>query len=330
MTSTTTGTRRWKQANDLAAAQFRVQQGMVPTSDVPSVELAYVSVFPPEGVPLRGVVLFLHGYGEHSGRFFELFETLSHVGFGVVAYDLRSHGRSHKDVPDLKAHVDNFQEFILDTNDVLAFAKKSILPQMGAASNTPWIIMGFSLGSLVGLHTVLTQKHEFKGIVLLGPAIAAEMTFVLRIVTWVAGLLSVLTPTSRVVPGVNQDFICHDNEYLEDFEKDPLCTRELMTARIGAELLGGIEALNSDTRVEKPDSFFCQIPLLMVMGSMDKVTSLPLAQVFYDRIATQDKYFEVVDGAFHAILEEPNRAEILRTISDWLQARFPALQAATQ
>src|SRR5690606_3134727 len=48
----------------------------------------------PEAVPLRAVVVLVHGLGEHSGRYRETAAELARGGFATLGYDLQGHGRS--------------------------------------------------------------------------------------------------------------------------------------------------------------------------------------------------------------------------------------------
>ena len=46
----------------------------------------------PEGVPLRGVVVLVHGLGEHAGRYEHVARRLNSWGFAVRGYDQCGHG----------------------------------------------------------------------------------------------------------------------------------------------------------------------------------------------------------------------------------------------
>src|SRR5687767_9757703 len=48
----------------------------------------------PDGVRLRGVVLLVHGLGEHAGRYDHLAQRLNSWGFDVRGYDHYGHGES--------------------------------------------------------------------------------------------------------------------------------------------------------------------------------------------------------------------------------------------
>ncbi|OWY98837.1 Serine protease [Phytophthora megakarya] len=291
--------------------------------------LSYLALFPPVTSPLRGVVVYLHGIGDHSRRYFHLYEHLCNVGFGVFAYDLLSHGASDSDQHGLRAHGAKFHYFVDDTNEFITMAKTELYPQLAVSNEPKMILAGMSYGTLVSLHTILSGKHVFSGVVLVAPALLVEMTAVLRVQAVFARPLSKLVPKARIVPAVNEEFLCRDQDYVDDFKADPLTVSEPVTARMGAESLKAMKALEADKRVEDKESMLCKLPMLMMMGSNDKVTSLELAQVFYDRLAASDKEFKVFDGYFHALFDDPERDAVFEHFDKWLKKRF-ALAEGTE
>lgn len=173
--------------------------------------LFYCALFPKaSATPLHGVVVFLHGIGEHSHRFTHVYEYFCAQHYGVIAYDLAAHGRSECDLDGLRAHSERFQHFVDDTNQFVTVAKRDVLPQLlaphGQAPDTvPLVFMGISFGTLVGLHTVLSNVHAFRAVVLASPAVSVEYTLTLRAMSLFSKPLSWLIPAARIVPGVNFD-----------------------------------------------------------------------------------------------------------------------------
>ncbi|TDH74104.1 hypothetical protein CCR75_007401 [Bremia lactucae] len=288
-------------------------------------KLSYLALFPPTSAPLRAVVLYLHGIGDHSRRYFHLYERLCTAGFGVLAYDLVSHGASDSDRHGLRAHSSRFQNFVDDTNEFISMAKSELYPKVALSLDTEpkMILSGMSYGTLVSLHTILSGTHHFSGVVLVAPALLVEMTPVLRVQAAFARPLSKLMPKARIVPGVNTDFLCRDPDYLEDFKADPLTVTEPVTARMGAETLKAMKALEVDKRIEDDQSALCRLPMLMMMGSNDKVTSLELAQVFFERLAASDKEFKIFEDYFHALFDDPEHDAVFDHLDNWLKTRFP-------
>ncbi|KAF1779156.1 Alpha/Beta hydrolase fold [Phytophthora cactorum] len=187
--------------------------------------LSYLALFPPANAPLRAVVLYLHGIGDHSRRYF--------------------YSTSSCAMPASECLPTTFPLFVDDTNEFIKMAKTELYPKLSLSTdNEPKMILaGMSYGTLVSLHTILSGKHDFSGVVLVAPALLVEMTAVLR-------------------------------DYLDDFKADPLTVSEPVTARMGAETLKAMRALEADKRVE------------------DK-----------DKAGDEDKEFKVFDGYFHALFE---------------------------
>ncbi|CAI5702066.1 unnamed protein product [Peronospora effusa] len=110
--------------------------------------LSYLALFPSVDTPLRGIVLYLHGIGDHSRRYFDLYERLCNSNFGVLAYDMLIHGMSDLDFHGLRAHSAKFQYFIDDTNEFITMAKMQLYEQLGITYSTDeprLIISGMSL-----------------------------------------------------------------------------------------------------------------------------------------------------------------------------------------
>ena len=49
----------------------------------------------PEGLQIRGVVVLVHGLGEHAGRYDHVARRLNRWGFAVRGYDHYGHGESN-------------------------------------------------------------------------------------------------------------------------------------------------------------------------------------------------------------------------------------------
>ena len=61
----------------------------------------------PEGDPVA-VVVVVHGFVEHSGRYAELAGRLNREGYAVYAMDLRGHGKSKGE----RVFISSFDEFL--------------------------------------------------------------------------------------------------------------------------------------------------------------------------------------------------------------------------
>ncbi|KAG2762265.1 hypothetical protein PC129_g6237 [Phytophthora cactorum] len=296
--------------------------------------LFYFALFPPETKALRGVVLFLHGSGDHCRRYVFLYERLCEASFGVIAYDTVNHGASHCDSAKTRGHVRSFRHLVEDTNSFVTFAKRSIFPQIKAlqfgsltgsqssASSQTWtppmIISGTSFGALLGMHTVLSGVHEFQAAFWGGATVGMEMSTAWKLQATVIQALSLLVPKVRIVAPLDYEMLWRDPGYLEDFKADALATTEDITARTMQQTMSAMSKLMRDKRVEQPSSNLCALRILFLTGSEDHIADQDVSRQFFNRLANTDKEFKVFDGVFHCVFEDPERDEVVAYVLRWL------------
>ena len=113
----------------------------------------------PTGNP-QAVVAILHGGGEHSGRYGQVAERLTGIGYRVDAFDQRSYGRSER-VRDVALQCDDAADLVADT--------AAWLDPRG--SNLPLLAIGHSMGGLVATALAVDGRLDVAGLILLGPAL---------------------------------------------------------------------------------------------------------------------------------------------------------------
>ncbi|OWY99338.1 Serine protease [Phytophthora megakarya] len=290
--------------------------------------LFYFSLYPPSKRTLRGVVLYLHGCGDHCRRYIPLYEQLCEEGFGVITYDLVNHGASECDGHKTRGHVRSFRQLVEDTDAYIAFAHNAIFPQTGYLT-PPLIIAGTSFGSLVGLHVVLSGQHKFYAAFWAGPTVGMEMTTLWKVQAAFIQPLALLLPRVRLVPGVDYELLWRDPGTLADFKADALATKSDITARTMQQTLSAMHRLTKDKSIQQAGSGFCALSVLFLVGSEDHIADQGVTRKFYDKIANMDKEFKVFDGVFHSVFEDPERDEVFAFLCKWLRDRFPELQATT-
>lgn len=292
-------------------------------------QLFYFALFPASDEPLRGVVLYLHGTGDHCRRYLFLYERLCAEGFGVIAYDLLSHGASDADGHNVRGHVRRFRHLVDDTNTFVSFAKAQIFPDMlGAGLDPPLVITGISFGTLLGMHTVLSGVHRFHAAFWSGPMLGVSWTPALRVQAAVMQPLALLLPKVHVVSGIDYDMLCRDPGFMEDFETDPLTTSDGLTARTGQQVLQAMIGLRRDKRVQQADSSFSAVPMLFLAGSEDHIADQKATFEFFQLMTNRDKEFRIFEGVFHCVYEDPEREDVLRHLTQWLRRRCPEWLAA--
>ncbi len=117
-----------------------------------------------------GTVVIVHGFTENAYKYAELIWSLLHLGFSVLAYDQRGHGRSWRadGIPDISVtHVDHFSDYVEDLKTVCN-AYKDKLP-------SPWFLFAHSMGGAVASLYLEQEQHCISAAVFSSPMIAPSV-----------------------------------------------------------------------------------------------------------------------------------------------------------
>ncbi len=247
---------------------------------------------------VRGHVIVIHGYAEHSGRYRHVMEYLAGRGFACYAADNRGHSRSARCLGDLES-------FNGVVDDLAAF-RDFVTRVYGAR---PLFLLGHSLGGSLALCLSAPGLSGLAGAVVVAPTFVVPdfaSPFLIAISSVLAALLPRLPAQAFPI-----DDISSDPAVVEAARRDPLYYHGKMRARTGYQILKGIGRVREDVkRVE--------LPLLILHGSADRVMPLEGSRQALAAAASRDKSLIVYDGFFHEILNEPDRAKPLAAAASWL------------
>ncbi len=248
----------------------------------------------------KAVVVLAHGVSEHSGRYTYVGEQLAASGYAVFALDHRGHGRSQRPT----GRIDRLDNAVEDLRSFTGIAHAKH-PQVKA------FLLGHSMGGLIAVVYALTHPDTIDGLILSGPAVSIEMVSSAELT--VAKVLSELVPNLRMTK-IDAGAISRDPAVVQDYLDDPLVDNGRIEVRLGGEIVKGAEAL--------PDQISeLEMPLLLLHGGDDKLTSPAGSRMIYEGATSDDKTLEIYDGLFHEILNEPERDRVIADIVAWLDER---------
>uniref|UniRef100_A0A7N0V7K2 Serine aminopeptidase S33 domain-containing protein n=1 Tax=Kalanchoe fedtschenkoi TaxID=63787 RepID=A0A7N0V7K2_KALFE len=146
-------------------------------------DLLFTQSWTPISIPIRGVVVVLHGLNEHSGRYGDFAKKLNANGYKVFAMDWIGHGGSD----GLHAYVHSLDDAVMDL-------KKFIEKVTDENPGVPCFCFGHSTGGAIILKTMLDPEVEARvsGIVLTSPAVGVQPTH--PIYSVLAPVMSFLLP----------------------------------------------------------------------------------------------------------------------------------------
>jgi len=258
----------------------------------------------PVGEEPRAALIVVHGLRDHSSRYAELAEHLVGQGFAVYAFDLRGHGHSE----GVRVHIDSFDEYLTDVGILLERVRKQ-------EPGRPVFLFGHSMGGAIVTLFTLEKKPDIAGMVLSAPALkpGADVSRALIATTKVIG--GVL-PNLKVLELDPKQF-SRDPAVVKENETDPLIFQQGGPACTASRLLGALNTLSE--RMEEVST-----PLLVMHGTGDTVTDPEGSKDLAKRASSKDKTLKLYDGLYHDLLHEPEKAQVLGDVTQWLKERGSA------
>lgn len=261
--------------------------------------LFWVSLAPVEPTAL---VVILHGYGEHSGRYLHVVDALVQCGFAVLRYDMRGHGRSG----GRRGFVDAFGDYLEDLERMLAVGRRS-------APGRPIYLLAHSHGGLVALRRLVDRDDDIAGAVLSAPYVAAFRPPPRAAVMAIHAVGRVL-PRLRIPFGRHVERLTHDPAMQAEAERDPLRT-PVATPRWYGEMRAAQELV--ERRAAK-----LGLPLLVLLAGADTVTSSASVERAFERTESDDVTVITYPEQRHELLNELERDEVLADVADWIEQRL--------
>lgn len=250
----------------------------------------------------RALVIFVHGLGDHIGRYSVFVSRMAQAGFGCAMFDQRGHGRSE----GRRGHIERFADWV---NDIAGFVQFS---EIGVPEGTPLFIVGYSLGALIGINYVLMHALPVDGMVTLSAAIVPTVgipTWKKKIGKKIARFFSELS----IDNGINIADLTHDEKERAALEADSFFHR-----RITLGAAGEIER-NLELVMAMPHRL--HLPMLMLAGAKDRICDPEGTRRFAMRLSSTDKRYRIYPGMSHDLLHDVGWENILEDIISWISER---------
>ncbi|GAB5895682.1 alpha/beta fold hydrolase [Mycolicibacterium mageritense] len=230
----------------------------------------------------RAAVIFLHGFGEHTGVYHRYGFALNAAGIDLWAVDQFGHGLS----PGTRGDFGTLEDSSALADALTALAET-------AHPGLPLVAQGHSFGSVVTLFRLLGQPERYRAGIISGAPLVP--------------IPEMLDPDTSL--DLDPSWLSSDPFYLDSLENDPLAfvdadgaplTRELDRAwdRFGAELPG------------------LAVPTLALHGSADVIAPVDAVRAYAEQIEP----LQLIEypHAHHDILNESVHREVAATIVDFI------------
>lgn len=249
----------------------------------------------------KAVLGLLHGYADHANRYDHVVDALVAEGIGVVALDLRGHGRSEGD----RGYCDTFDQFLTDVDELTKLVEER-------AKGLPTFLFGHSFGGLVATAATLANPGRYKGLVLSGPFFGLALQ-VPAIKVFAGKIASKVLPKLGLPSGLHGKDLTHDAKIAKAYDDDPL-----VFPQAKARWFTETQAAQADVLARAGT---LPVPLYEMFGMSDKVASPSAGKAFFDAAGHEDKTWVPLEGLFHEILNEPSYRDITAGMATWMLAR---------
>ena len=267
----------------------------------------------------RGTVVLVHGFSENADKYREFIYYLLREHTSVLIFDQRGHGRSHREAPLNVVHVDRFEQYVEDLED--------LLNAYGSELTAPLSLFAHSMGGAVSM--IFLEKHPnvFKKAVLSAPLVSLQYRGLARICA--ASACRFCTLTGRAKKTV---FIARRDYENQPFERSaalsPARFEYLKNLRTGNPLLCGgspsyawsLAAIGVSKKIlDKEATARVKVPVLILSAEIEHLVC-PEAQEKLARALPHGR-FKKIHGSKHEILfaSDDILHPVLEDILDFLE-----------
>ena len=255
----------------------------------------------PDGAAMRGVVVLVHGLGEHAGRHDALAMRLNDWGFAVRGYDQYGHGESS----GVRGGLPASNRLLEDLVDVIENTRQRI------GDGLPIVVLGHSMGGLVAASLVAQRAAAIEGLVLSSPALGTRLNPVQKLLL---ATLPRIAPNLGVSNGLDPQALSRDPQVVAAYRAD-----RLVHDRISPRLAVFIADAGRDV-IRRAAEW--KVPTLLLYAGADRLVD-PAASAAFARSAPPALVTaRCFDDFYHEIFNEPQADAVFEALRRWLDERF--------
>jgi len=245
--------------------------------------------------PPGRIVLLVHGYAEHGGRYAHVAEALNARHSMVYADDHIGHGRSEGE----RALITDF-DHVVDDLHTLAGIARAEHPAL------PLVLVGHSMGGLLSARFAQRWPEEVAGVGFCGAVIGDW--------TWARDVLA-----APELPHIEYDplAISRDPAVGAAYAEDELIYHgQYKRGLLEAEVVALDQFARDIGRLTMPVAVFhgSSDPFVPVERSLQAVQDMP----------TDDVTTHVYEDGRHEVLNDSNRAQVIADLAAWIERVAPA------
>ncbi|MFC5405898.1 alpha/beta hydrolase [Cohnella soli] len=257
---------------------------------------------PENATDVPAVIGLVHGMGEHMGRYAHVAEMLTAAGYAVLGFDQRGHGHT----VGKRGHVPHYEALLEGVDKLLAEARSRY-------PDVPVFLYGHSMGGNVTLNYLLRRKPDIAGAVVSGPW--------LKLAFKPPSLQAVI---GKVIEKVYPSYSNNRPINAANLTTDPIMVERYVTDKLGhghitARFFFGVQAAGLWALDHANE---LSVPILLMHGGDDKVTSLPASKRFAEAAPPALVTWREWPSYKHELHNEIGREDVFEVVRDWLARRL--------
>jgi acylglycerol lipase len=170
------------------------------------------------------------------------------------------------------------------------------------------------MGGTMGVLSTINKVIDFKGMVLSAPALVPGEGISPMLVR-ITRLLGAVLPWLPLMNLPNKNF-SRDSQVVTAMSEDPYIFQKNGPVRTAAQLLAAMDTINLQM-----ENF--STPVSILHGTADKLTNPNGSRNLAQRAVSTDKTLKLYPGLVHDLVHEPEKAQVITDIVEWLDARAP-------
>lgn len=244
-----------------------------------------------------GVIVLVHGIGEHVRRYNHWAEMFRKENFAFTAIDMPGHGKSEGGRGKVRRYTD-----IYEMIDVMLKTAGRTFP------GVPLFLYGHSLGGGIVLDYTLRFKPSVKAVIATSPWLRLSFE-PSKSKIMLAAIMKSLLPGLVQATGLKTIYLSHDESIVDLYSKDPL-----VHDKISAGFFSGASSSAAYALSHASD---LKLPVLIVHGADDMICSPEGSREFCSK--TKKAELKIWDGGYHELHNEPFRDDVFRYIVSWIR-----------
>lgn len=263
------------------------------------IKVYFVQYLP--AVSPKGLIILVHGLGEHVRRYDEQMNYFNQHGFVVLSADLVGHGRTEGRRGLWSSMEENYN--IID----LMFKKAST-----SFPGLPVYLYGHSMGGNIAARYSCLKRPSINGLILTGPAIKTPkdlprflVNVVMNAPAWIKKIV--------LSNGLDLKSLCTDEAIVKKYTSDPL-VHDRISVGAGATIFDNAYELLSQ-------EWQAPFPVLLMHGGKDRITLPSGTEALKQKWKGQIE-LKIWPEMLHEIHNEKSKKEVWDYILGWINKSY--------